>query len=718
MRSQPLVAAALVLRAAAAWAGGADDQLAAQGQPPELASYGRLPLHFEANQGQTAEQVKFLARGRGYTLFLTSTESVLVLRSPEAAGPVNRVTPGKVVTSKRSTPSAILRLKLLGANPRPAVDGREELPGRSHYLIGSDRKRWRANVPQHARVEYREVYPGVGLTYYGNQGQLEYDFVVSPGADPGLIRLGIEGAGGMRLDADGSLRIGLKGGEVIQRAPVVYQEVGGVRKPVPGRFVLRGRTEVGFKVGRYDVNRPLVLDPVLLYSTYLGGSDEDQAIQVAVDTFGSAYVTGYTYSTDFPTENALQPTSGGVVDIFVAKLSASGSALVYSTYLGGHRFDLGAAIAVDSSGNAYITGSTSSDDFPTVNPLQPEKSGGSDAFVAKLNPAGSALIYSTYLGGNDMDDGFDIAVDAFGSAILTGQTLSTDFPTADPLQAANAGTFDAFVTKLNPAGSALVFSTYLGGSSTDLGFTAAVDASGNTYLAGATLSKNFPTANPLQGTSGGSTDAFVTKLNASGTALVYSTYLGGSLEDFGSGLAVDSLGQAFVVGYTSSANFPTRNAFQGANAGLDDAFVSKLSAAGSSLVSSTYLGGAGRDGGLGIALDGAGRAYVSGHTTSVNFPVREPLQGANAGSTDGFVAKLSESSMGRLALEYSTYLGGSGIDSGVRIAVDAAGNAYVIGYTNSIDFPLIGPIQDTNHGRGDLFVSKIGAGATDSVQGR
>jgi hypothetical protein len=707
-KRSPVLGAIVMLTAVASTGEAPGSSLRApQARQRVTASYGKLPLHFEANQGQTDERVKFLARGSGYGLFLTSTESVLVLRKAEARRPGKGVARGEAATAKRSSAPEVLQMKLLGADPRAAIEGREELPGKSHYFIGNDPKKWRTDVPQYARVEYKDVYPGVSLTYYGNQSQLEYDFVVSPGGDPGRIRLGIEGAEEIHVDAEGNLVLSLPGGEVVEKAPVVYQEVNGARKAVEGRFVLRGRAEVGFEVGTYEADRPLVLDPVLVYSTYLGGGGGDLGLGIAVDASGNAYITGYTFSFNFPTANPLQAAfGGGIVDAFVAKVNAAGSALVYSTYLGGSGNDNGLGIAVDASGNAYVTGFTSSTNFPTANPLQAAYGGGIyDAFVAKVNAAGSALVYSTYLGGSGNDNGYGIAVDGSGNAYVTGDTNSTNFPTANPLQAANGGGDDAFVAKVNAAGSALVYSTYLGGSGWEFGQGIGVDTFGNAYVTGLTQSTNFPTANPLQAAFGGGTDAFVAKVNAAGSALVYSTYLGGSAGDVGDGIAMDASGNAYVTGYTFSANFPTANPLQAANGGSSDAFVAKLNAAGSALVYSTYLGGSGDDEGVGIAVDASGNAYVMGDTTSTNFPTANPLQAASGGGYDAFVAKVNAAGS---ALVYSTYLGGLGDDFGLGIAVDASGNAYVTGFTYSTNFPTANPLQAANGGGSDAFVAKIG----------
>jgi hypothetical protein len=662
---------------------------------PRIENLTKLPLAFEKNRGQTGSKVKFLARGQGYTLFLTSGEAVLALH-------------------KASAKSGVLRMKLLGANPASNVSGVDELPGKTNYFIGNDAKRWHTNVPMYAKVKYKSVYSGIDLVYYGNQRQLEYDFVVAPGADPRCIQLGVRGARKISRREDGDLVLAMAEGEIRWHKPVVYQGNDGARQEVAARYAIKGKNRVAFEVADYDSRRPLFIDP-LVYSTYLGGSGGDDGWAIAVDSSGGAYVAGSTASINFPTMNPLQPNEadGGVdSDAFVAKFNATGSALVYSTYLGGNAADYGNGIAVDSSGNAYVTGYTQSTNFPTVNPLQPTIGGGQgiDAFVAKLNSTGSALVYSTYLGGSGEDIGNGIAVDSSGNAYVTGGTSSSDFPTMNPLQPANGGAPDAFVTEINTTGSALVYSTYLGGSSGDGGFGIAVDGSGNAYVTGGTSSTDFPTMNPLQPANGGGlSDAFVAKLNPMGSALVYSTYLGGSGWDWGNGIAADSSGNAYVTGFTYSTDFPTMNPLQAANGGRgdSDAFVAKLNATGSALVYSTYLGGSSSEEGNGIAADTLGNAYVTGYTSSTDFPTMNPLQPANGGGEDAFVAKLNATGS---ALVYSTYLGGSGSDWGLGIAVDSSGNAYVTGYTESANFPTVNPLQPAYGGGGDAFVAEIASG--------
>ena len=673
-----------------------------------LESYGKLPLRFEANQGQTDEDVKFLSRGKGYTMLLTSGGAVMTLRAPgkeqKQSGDVRETEPGSRERGMESGRSAVLRMNLVGANRVAKVVGGEELPGKSNYFIGNDPSQWRIDVPSYDRVKYESVYPGVDLVYYGHQGELESDFLVAAGADAGAIRLRIDGAKRVRINRQGDLELKVNGGEVVLGKPVVYQRSEGQteKRIIAGRYTVKGNQEVGFVVASYDKKQPLTIDPVLRYSTYLGGSGFDAGNGIAVDAAGNAYVTGYTSSTNFPTMNPLAGSYAGDFDAFVTKLNAAGTALVYSTYLGGNGFDSGRGIAVDAAGNAYVTGYTSSTNFPTMNPIQASLDGGEDAFVTKLNAVGNGLVYSTYLGGSGVDIGNGIAVDSEDNAYATGYTTSTDFPTKNPFQATSGGGYDAFVTKLNAAGNALVYSTYLGGSGVDFGDGIASDASGNAYVTGTTYSINFPTVNPFQASLKGTQNAFVTKLDGVGNAAFYSTYLGGSGSDRGNGIAADAAGNAYVTGVTSSTDFPTMNPVQATSGGGDDAFVTRLNDTGTALVYSTYLGGSSTDSGLAIAVN-AGNAYVTGFTYSSDFPTKNPFQATIGGGDDAFVTKLNTAGN---ALVYSTYLGGSSGDNGSGIAVDA-GSVYVTGSAGSTNFPTMNPFQASYAGDNDAFVAKI-----------
>jgi len=682
----------------------------------------QLPLLFEVNRGQTDARVKFLSRGKGYTLFLTPTEAVLSLRQRSAHGrDESKADVGRRLES--------LRIQLVGARIAPNLVGLGHLPGTSNYFIGNDPNKWHTAVPTFSQVKYENVYPGIDLICYGNQGQLEHDFLVAPGADPRVVRLSIRGATKARIDSDGNLLLSIPGGTISLHRPRIYQDVGGTRQPVTGGYVLKGANRIGFKIDEYDVDKPLTIDPVLSYSTYLGGNSDDSGNAIAVDSAGNAYVTGQTASINFPTAGPVQPGLGGVGldDVFVTKLNPGGSALVYSTYLGGSGEDLGFGIAVDLAGNAYVTGQTASTNFPTMNPLQPTLSGSSDGFVTKLNPSGSALVYSTYLGGSGDDFGAAIAVDSAGDAYLAGTTDSTNFPTTPaawqtmPGARSSCGfppnTFpcrDAFVSKLNAGGSALLYSTYLGGDLDDVAIWLALDSSGQAYATGFTNSSNFPVSpNAFQASSAGGYDAFVVKLNAGGTGPVYSTYLGGATDDRGFAIAADSAGSAYVTGRTDSGNFPTRNPFQGALAQGSpplDAFVTKLDSVGS-LVYSTYLGGNAPDIGFGIAVDAAGNAYVTGRTDSTDFPTERPIPGSGSGPGIAFVTELNAAGT---ALVYSTYLGSSSFVRSFGIALDSNRNAYVTGFTNATNYPTTpGVFQAGNRGMADAIVSKIDDSAPD-----
>ena len=661
------------------------------------------------NEGQVASQVDFLARGGGYMLTLAPSGAVLNLRN-DAGGDV-------------------LNLQFAGSNPLAQVVGRDKLITKTNYLIGSDPSQWRTEISNYGKVEYQDIYAGIDLVYYGNQGQLEYDFIVAPGVDPGIIQLSFQGAEQILLDPQGNLVLRTSGGDVVQDAPVIYQALNGVRQSVTGQFVLMGDHQVGFEIGTYDQSRTLVIDPILSYSTYLGGSSSERGNAITVDVDGNAYITGYTRSANFPTTaGALQSANGGASqtqDVFVTKLNAAGTALVYSTYLGGASDDLGNGIAVDALGNAYVTGTTGSSNFPVSAGAfqQTNPAGWYKGFVAKLNSTGSALLYSTYLGGSG---GFDqsraIAVDGAGNAYVTGDTSSADFPTQNPLQPFHTddGVYnDAFVTKLNTTGTALVYSTYLGGSFDDTGKGISVDAAGNAFVAGSAGTSAptpygyvpFPTTSgafqPTNATPWSSSVPFVTKLDASGTAMVYSTFLGGtSGYDWSGGIAVDAAGIAYITGGTQSADFPTTpGAFQRTRGGSIDTFVSALNPSGSALVYSTYLGGSNTDQPKGIAVDAAGNAHVIGVTQSSNFPIVNAVQPVLGGSYDAFVTKLNATGS---ALAYSTYIGGSGFEFGHGIALGPDGSAFITGYTSSANSPATAGSFDTSaNGGDDAFVTKL-----------
>ncbi len=678
-----------------------------------------LPLSFEQNVGQLDDRAKFTARGTGYNLFLTATGAFLQLlknnsRSNRESG----------VRSEIS--AALLGLKLQGANANALARGVDELPGRRNYFIGNDASRWRTGVPTFRAVRYEEIYPGISLTYYGNQRQLEYDFAIAPGADPSTIRLTFDAGVRPRISEEGELVLRTSRGEVRQRRPVIYQEIDGQRRAVQGHFVLLGKQRAGFAVGEYDRTKPLVIDPTLVYSTYLGGSGDDLGSSIALDSSNNIYIAGTTSSTNFPLHGAAFGANAGLADMFVTKIDATGANVIYSTYIGGSGQDRADGIAVDSAGNAYVVGriDSASTNFPaTPGSFATTYRGGDfDGVVFKLNGQGNALTYSGFLGGEENDSTEGVTVDSSGVAYVTGGTKSTGFPTTvNAYQPTRAGDTDAFLVKINSSGSTLLYSTYLGGSGSDRGSGVVIDPSGNAYVAGFTSAIDFPTDSAFQNSFGGSFDAFVAKFdtNASGaSSLVFCSYLGGTGDDKAYGIAIDSsASNLYVVGQTSSNNFPLLSPAQPAFGGSFDAFVARISTTGTKIYA-TYLGGTGDDRGTGIAVNSAGSAYVTGFTSSTNFPTLTPLQISNGGGFDAFVAKLNPAGS---ALLYSTYLGGSANESNTTtgtstnpIALSSTSEAYVTGFTSSTNFPTATPVQPAKGGGQDAFVVRI-ADATPAV---
>jgi hypothetical protein len=632
-------------------------------------------MRFEPNRGQSDPRVAFLARGTGYWLFLTPQAAVVALQD-------SRQRPAGARSALIDT--TVLRMEWIGANARPQIVGQQELPGRINYLLGSTPQQWRPGIPTYARARYREIYPGVDLDFHTDQGRLEYDFTVAPGADPGAIRIHFAGVSGLDIDAEGDLVLHTAAGDVKQLAPEVYQEIGGHRQRLSGRYVLVGDHEVGFEVGPYDASRTLVIDPVMVFSTFLGGIGFDTAYGVTVDDTGAVYLTGWNGSTDFPTTAGSYQSSpaGG----YVVKLDPDSDSLVYAAVIP----TIGKDIAVDSQGNAWVT----------------SDSDGRAGAIYKLDASGSTLLYSQTLSGGGATG---IAVDLADNVYVVGSPATDFAPTADAFQTTpGSGSPQAFVMKLAPSGT-VVYASYLG-TGGDTARDVAVDAAGVAYVTGYTYSATFPTRNAFQAQGAGSYDGFVSAVNPQGTALLYSTYLGGTQQDFAEGIAVDTAGSAYVTGRTLSWDFPLADPFQPQMNSGEDAFVTKLAPDGSSLVYSTFLGGgtvgSGSDEAYGIAVDAAGAAVITGRTDAPNFPVVEALQPTFDGLRDVFVAKLNAAGSG---LIYATYLGGSLSDEGWSLAVDGNGGTYVVGATHSYDFPTAGPLQPTNFTspESDAFVAEI-----------
>jgi Big-like domain-containing protein/carboxypeptidase family protein/beta-propeller repeat-containing protein/IPT/TIG domain-containing protein len=706
-------------------------------------NYGRLPLSFEMNEGQIDPEVKFFSRGAGYGLYLTSSEAMIALNKRERLNSTQRAKQNETTNTaseadrtrenpaSRRTKSQAVRIKMLGANRQPAIEGLDELPGKTNYFIGDDPAKWQTDVLNYAKVKYTNVYPGVDLLYYGNAGQLEYDFIVAPGADPRSIKLHYDGAKHLSLAENGDLVLKIAGGEIRQHKPVVFQELENGRHEIDCRYIISKTKQVTFEIGEFDRSKQLIIDPILSYSTYLGGNGDDFSSSIVVDSSGNAYVVGDTTSTNFPRVNPFQTTfAGGFGDIFVTKINSAGSALVYSTYVGGTSNESGYDIRVDSNGIAYVSGESWSTNFPTVSAFQQTRAGQADGVWFKLSAAGNSLLYSTYFGGSANDVLGNIEVDENGAVYLSGYTDSSNFPLANALQSTLGGGDcgspcpDAFVTKFNAAGSALVYSTFVGGFGEDRGAGLTVDASGNAYISGTTRSTSFPTLNPIQASSGGDYDVFVAALNSSGSGFLFSTYIGGQQVDFAGGITRDSNGNIYVTGSTRSTNFPTLNAFDSTLGGTGDAFLLKLNSLGTALVYSTYLGGStsafnpSSERGAEVVVNSSGQAYVAGLADSSDFPTQDALDATFSG-TDAFVTQFSADGS---SLVFSTCMGGTNLDYATGLALGPNDEIYLFGDTLSTNFTTAAPFQ-ASHGGGsqssarDTFVVKISAEEGFSISG-
>ena len=682
----------------------------------------RLPVVFEKNIGASEKNVRFLARGNGYALFVSPTESTLILRSSNAPRSAARAK-----ERKRANAGSLLRMHLAGADPDAVVVGTGETPGLFSYFKGSDPRKWRTGVSGYQAAECRNIYPGIDCVYYGSGGRLEYDFRLQPGARPGRIALRFPGAKDLSVDCRGSLHIQTaEGATIAWGIPTAYQVgTNGERQLVPCRYrVQKGRVQ--FHLGRYDRTRALVIDPILEYATYLGGSSGDElGLGVVVDAAGYAYVVGGTSSSDFPVPaGTAQAARNGDMDAFVAKIKPDGSGLVYATYLGGGGRDAGIGIAVDSSGSAYLAGQTHSADFPTTPGAYQRTAGGNwDVFVARLNATGKALIYSTFVGGINDEFGESINLDAAGNACVVGGVyvysgVTPSFPTTpgSVQPRYGGGLSDAFAFKLNAAGSGLLYSTYLGGSGDEYAYGADMDTAGSLYVTGRTQGGAFPTTpGAFQTANHGGADAYIVKINPTGSSLVYASMLGGSADDEGRDVAVDTSGNAWVTGVTASSSFPTTpGAFQTTNHGGQDAFVVEINPTGSSTLYATYLGGSQFDQGEAIRLGPDGAPYILGMTQSPDFPTTPNApQTTVRGAKDLFITRLP---LGGGAPSFSTLLGGSGDENVYArgLAVGSQGSVYISGWTSAANFPVTpGAFQTSLHGASDPLIAKINTAASD-----
>lgn len=659
--------------------------------------YGNFPLSFEANEHEGRPAVRFSARGRGYQILLTNDGPSFIFR-------------GDHVKYQRA-----VTIKFFGGRAH-RVRGIEKQPGITNYFLGRDRSKWKSGIANYAKVRYEQVYPGVDIVYYGHGRDLEYDLILQPGAHQSNLKFSVSGLArrSVALDESGGLTLWAHGAELRFHRPVAYQQrPGAMQQKVAAHYSLSSVKSVGeeqqleatIEVGNYDHSLPLVIDPIATFSTFLGGTSLDTGNAIAVDGAGNSYVAGWTYSTDFPTMNSFQGSKQQAAsNAFITKINAAGTAILYSTYLGGtanangNLTNGGSAngVAVDANGNAYIVGNTDSSNFPvTPGALNANCTTCPNLFVTKLDSTGSQLVYSTYFGGTPSsgslgDNGLAIAVDMSGSAYVAGRASSQNFPTTlGAFQITGGG---AFVSKLNPTGSALSYSTFIGPG---LATGVAVNVAGNAFVTGGASSAAFPTTpgvfQTAYRTSGGnSTTGFVSELNGNGSALMYSTFLGGSDLDLPGGIAIDGAGNAYVAGQTFSTDFPVTNAFQPTLKGPANAFVSKLNSNGSALVYSTYLGGSTDEVATGISVDSSGNAYVTGLASSTDFPLLSPLQSVYGGGTsDAFLTVIDPNG----SPSFSTFLGGKYTEQGNGIAVDSAGDAYIAGTTDSPNFPAINALQ-------------------------
>ncbi len=636
--------------------------------PRQSENLSRHAFAFEANRGQFPPPVGFVSRGSGHSVAV-SPDGLRFIRA------------GLNLGSKGEAPVA---LRFENASQTARLQGERPLPFTTNYLLGSDPKAWRSDIPSYAKVRYAGLYPGIDAVFYGNPGQLEFDFEVEPGADPRSIRLGWDGTEGIQVAEDGGLLVSTPGGALRVEVPMAYQEVGATRVKVDAMYEILSKDRVGFRLGGYDRERALVIDPVLVFSSYFGGGEDDQPARIAVDSQGNHYVAGFTQSVNLPAAgSAYQPTSHGGPEAFVAKFNSAGN-LLYSTYIGGAGTDAANDIAIDAAGNAYVCGSTSSLDFPTLRPASAAGDadsqmtyggGSSDGFLLKLGPSGSTLLFSTFVGGGAADEALTVAVDPAGAAVAAGSTSSLDFPLKGAMQGSfGGGSFDVFIVKYSVTQARRAYATYFGGGGDEFPRGAAFDGAGALFLGGHTRSGNFPLANPLQANFGGGTDAFLSKFSSEGSTLLFSTFLGGPGNDFCFAMALDPDGNPVLAGESSGPGYPTRNAVQSILVGGSDATVSKLASDGS-LIFSTYLGGTGNDSARGVAVGPEGDIFVTGGTVSSDFPVQGTLD-VDPDGVDAFLSRFSPSG-GLLA--YSTYLDGDSGEIAADVGVDAAGNAYVIG---------------------------------------
>lgn len=707
-----LIALAAVARPALSKTNLPDKQSSSSGKSAaDARRYLQLPLSFVENRGQWNDKVKFRSDLGGASVWFTADQVIFQL-SRKTPGSISQVDPldphsNNVFSKGDVTSRQILAysVSIEGANSGAVAVGNDSQGGKINYLLGATQSSWRTDIPAYSAITYNEIYPGIDLIYRGSGDHLEYDFAVKPGVDPGQISLRFDGIRSLSVDRSGSLLVTTEWGTLIERPPVVTQRDNGVDREISSAYQIDGNNAVRFKLGKnYDPTLPTLIDPILSFSSLFGGSGDDYATGVALDTAGCVYLTGHTSSVDLPTVGAYDASNNGSYDIFVTKLSPTGSSIIYSTYIGGSGDDRASKIAVTAAGQATVAGYTLSTDFPTQSAIDNSANGLEDMVVLRLSAAGNSLAYSTYLGGSSEDRGFDIALDATGRAYVAGETNSTDIPTPSGYDMTKGSGFDAYVARLSANGSSLEYGTYLGGNSSEGALGIAVDNSNVAYVTGYTSSPDFPMASAYDPSHNFDYDVFVSKLSSSGGSLTYSTFLGGTGTEWATAIARDASNNMYITGLTTSNLFPTINAYDNSYSAIFDAFVTKIAASGSTLSFSTYLGSGGADEGLAISVDPLDQAVVVGFTNSSNFPTLDAVRPLYSGLEDMFVTKFK--SAGNQLL-YSTYLGGSDDDEALGVTCDETGNAIIAGFTVSSGFPLAAAMDSTVNGGVDVAFAKI-----------
>ncbi len=684
----------------------------------DIRGFARFPLTFVENRGQWSDHVKFRSDIGGATVWFTADKVVFQLsrRMPGATSQINPLDPrsNNVFSKDGGIPrqSIAYSVSIEGANASATVEGNQAHTGNFNYLVGPSPATWRTNVSAYSAISYRDIYPGIDLIYRGADDHLEYDFAVKPGVDPSQISLRFDGVNSLSVDPSGALLVNTDWGTLIERAPRVTQRDNGVDHEISSEYQLIGNQAVRFKLGKnYDPTLPTLIDPVLSFSSLLGGSSDDYGTGVAVDTAGCVYIAGYTSSSNFPIVGAYDPSANGSFDAFVTKISPNGSTIIYSTYVGGSNDDRVSKMAVTPSGQATVVGYTVSTDFPTQSAYDNSANGLQDIFAFRLSSAGDALLFSTYLGGSSDERGFDIAIDASGRTYIAGETNSSDIPTPSGYDISKNAGFDAYIARLSANGTSLEYGTYLGGNSSEGAFGIAVDNGNVAYVTGYTNSPDFPMASAYDPSHNFDYDVFVSKLSSSGGSLSYSTFLGGTGTEWATSIARDGANNMYITGLTTSNLFPTINAYDNSFSAVFDAFVTKIAASGTSLSYSTYLGSGGADEGLAISVDPLDQAVVAGFTNSSNFPTLDAVRPLYSGLEDMFITKFKAAGN---QLLYSTYLGGSDDDEAVGVTCDQFGNAIVAGFTVSSGFPLASAMDSTANGGVDVAFAKISDAGTQA----